>query len=147
MSRNVLYIAVMALVSYTIRVLPLTLIRKPIRNTFIQSFLYYVPYVTLAVMTFPAILHATQSPISGAVALIAGIIAAWLGAGLFPVSVICCALVFPDRAVYLKKLISQLKFLALSSVMNLLCYSYDTDQSEIPHNFSSGRRVIVNGRF
>ena len=75
MSRNVLYIAVMALVSYTIRVLPLTLIRKPIRNTFIQSFLYYVPYVTLAVMTFPAILHATQSPISGAVALIAGIIA------------------------------------------------------------------------
>ena len=51
MSRNVLYIAVMALVSYTIRVLPLTLIRKPIRNTFIQSFLYYVPYVTLAVMT------------------------------------------------------------------------------------------------
>ena len=79
MSRNVLYIAVMALVSYTIRVLPLTLIRKPIRNTFIQSFLYYVPYVTLAVMTFPAI---------------AGIIAAWLGAGLFPVSVICCALVF-----------------------------------------------------
>ena len=87
MSRNVLYIAVMALVSYTIRVLPLTLIRKPIRNTFIQSFLYYVPYVTLAVMTFPAILHATQSPISG-------IIAAWLGAGLFPVSVICCALVF-----------------------------------------------------
>ena len=94
MSRNVLYIAVMALVSYTIRVLPLTLIRKPIRNTFIQSFLYYVPYVTLAVMTFPAILHATQSPISGAVALIAGIIAAWLGAGLFPVSVICCALVF-----------------------------------------------------
>ena len=90
MSRNVLYIAVMALVSYTIRVLPL----KPIRNTFIQSFLYYVPYVTLAVMTFPAILHATQSPISGAVALIAGIIAAWLGAGLFPVSVICCALVF-----------------------------------------------------
>ena len=94
MCRNVLYIAVMALVSYTIRVLPLTLIRKPIRNTFIQSFLYYVPYVTLAVMTFPAILHATQSPISGAVALIAGIIAAWLGAGLFPVSVICCALVF-----------------------------------------------------
>ena len=94
MSRNVLYIAVMALVSYTIRVLPLTLIRKPIRNTFIQSFLYYVPYVTLAVMTFPAILHATQSPISGAVALIAGIIAAWLDAGLFPVSVICCALVF-----------------------------------------------------
>lgn len=91
---NYIYIAVMALVSYTIRILPLTLIRKPIRNRFIQSFLYYVPYVTLAVMTFPAIIHATQTPISGAVALVAGIIAAWLGAGLFPVSVICCALVF-----------------------------------------------------
>ena len=91
---NYIYIAVMALVCYTIRILPLTLIRKPIRNQFIQSFLYYVPYVTLAVMTFPAIIHATQTPISGAVALVAGIIAAWLGAGLFPVSVICCALVF-----------------------------------------------------
>ena len=91
---NYIYIAVMAAVSYTIRVLPLTLIRKPIKNQFIQSFLYYVPYVTLAVMTFPAIIHATQTPISGLVALIAGIIAAWLGAGLFPVSVICCVLVF-----------------------------------------------------
>lgn len=91
---NYLYIAVMAAVSYTIRVLPLTLIRKPIRNRFLQSFLYYVPYVTLAVMTFPAIIHATQTPISGAVALVVGAVAAWLGAGLFPVSVLCCVLVF-----------------------------------------------------
>ena len=91
---NYLYIAVMAAVSYAIRVLPLTLIRKPIRNRFLQSFLYYVPYVTLAVMTFPAIIHATQTPISGAVALFVGAAAAWLGAGLFPVSVLCCALVF-----------------------------------------------------
>ena len=91
---NYLYIAVMAAVSYMIRVLPLTLIRKPIRNRFLQSFLYYVPYVTRAVMTFPAIIHATQTPISGAVALVVGAAAAWLGAGLFPVSVLCCALVF-----------------------------------------------------
>ena len=91
---NYLYIAVMAAVSYAIRVLPLTLIRKPIRNRFLQSFLYYGPYVTLAVMTFPAIIHATQTPISGAVALVVGAAAAWLGAGLFPVSVLCCALVF-----------------------------------------------------
>ena len=91
---NYLYIAMMAAVSYAIRVLPLTLIRKPIRNRFLQSFLYYVPYVTLAVMTFPAIIHATQTPISGAVALVVGAAAAWLGAGLFPVSVLCCALVF-----------------------------------------------------
>ena len=59
MYNNYIYIAVMALVSYTIRILPLTLIRKPIKNQFIQSFLYYVPYVTLSVMTFPAIVHAT----------------------------------------------------------------------------------------
>ena len=66
---NWIYIAVMAAVSYAIRVLPLTLIRRPIKNQFIQSFLYYVPYVTLAVMTFPAIVNATQNPVAGAVAL------------------------------------------------------------------------------
>ena len=89
-----IYIAVMFGVSYAIRVLPLTLIRKPIRNPFIQSFLYYVPYVTLAVMTFPAIVNATQAPLAGAAALVVGMVAAWLGAGLFPVSVLCCAVVF-----------------------------------------------------
>ena len=90
---NWAYIAVMAAVSYAIRVLPLTLIRKPIKNQFIQSFLYYVPYVTLAVMTFPAILNATQSPIAGASALVVGIAAAWFGARLVQVSVSCCAVV------------------------------------------------------
>lgn len=89
-----IYIAIMAGVTYAIRVLPLTLIRKQIRNKFFQSFLYYVPYVTLAVMTFPAILRVTQSPISGALALIVGIAAAWFGAGLFSVSLSCCAIVF-----------------------------------------------------
>ena len=87
---NWVYIAVMAAVSYAIRVLPLTLIRKPIKNQFIQSFL---PYVTLAVMTFPAIINATQSPIAGAAALVVGITAAWFGASLFQVSVSCCAVV------------------------------------------------------
>lgn len=94
MYNNYIYIAVMALVSYTIRILPLTLIRKPIKNQFIQSFLYYVPYVTLSVMTFPAIVHETQSPVSGALALVVGIAAAWFGASLFQVSVACCAVVF-----------------------------------------------------
>lgn len=94
MYNNYIYIAVMALVSYTIRILPLTLIRKPIKNQFIQSFLYYVPYVTLSVMTSPAIVHATQSPVSGALALVVGIAAAWFGASLFQVSVACCAVVF-----------------------------------------------------
>lgn len=89
-----IYIFLMALVTYAIRALPLTLIRKQIKNRFLKSFLYYVPYITLAVMTFPAIMDATQSPIAGAAALIVGIVAAWLGAGLFPVSVLCCAVVF-----------------------------------------------------
>lgn len=91
---NWVYIAVMAAVSYAIRVLPLTLIRKPIQNRFIQLFLFYVPYVTLAVMTFPAIVNATQSPLAGAAALVVGIAAAWFGASLFQVSVACCAVVF-----------------------------------------------------
>ena len=93
MSKTYIYILVMALVSYTIRVLPLTLIKKPIKNKFLQSFLYYVPYVTLAVMTFPAIVNATQSPISGLAALILGIVVAWLGADLLVVAVSCCAVV------------------------------------------------------
>ena len=88
------YIFVMAGVSYLIRALPMTLLRKPIKNRFIQSFLYYVPYVTLAVMTFPAILDATQSQWSGAAALIVGLVVAWLGADLFKTAVTCCAVVF-----------------------------------------------------
>lgn len=88
------YIAIMILITYAIRVLPLTLIRAQIRNRFLQSFLYYVPYVTLAVMTFPAIIHATQTPIAGTAALLIGIILAWCGAGLFPVAVACCLIVF-----------------------------------------------------
>ena len=63
--KTYLYLFVMAATTYLIRVLPLTLIRKPIQNPFLRSFLFYVPYVTLAVMTFPAIMNATQSPIAG----------------------------------------------------------------------------------
>ena len=92
--KTYLYLFVMALTTYLIRVLPLTLIRKPIRNRFLRSFLYYVPYVTLAVMTFPAIMTVTQSPIAGAAAMAVGIVSAWCGLGLFPVSLLCCATVF-----------------------------------------------------
>jgi len=95
MSHNTfIYILIMALTTYLIRVLPLTLIRKQIKNRFIKSFLYYVPYVTLAVMTFPAIMDATSSPVAGAAALILGVVLAWCGAGLFPVAVACCVVVF-----------------------------------------------------
>ena len=63
MQHNIyIYILVMFAVTYLIRVLPLTLIRREIKNKTIRSFLYYVPYVTLAVMTFPAIMEATNSP-------------------------------------------------------------------------------------
>ncbi len=89
-----LYIAVMAVVTYAVRAVPMTLLRKPIRSVFLQSFLYYVPYVTLAVMTVPAIVEATQSPVAGVAALLVGVVAAWLGAGLLPVATLCCVTVF-----------------------------------------------------
>ena len=94
MNNPYIYILVMFAVSFAIRVLPLTLIRGEIKNRFFRSVLHYVPYVTLAVMTFPAIVEATQVPLAGALALGVGVALAWLGAGLFPVSVVCCVVVF-----------------------------------------------------
>lgn len=94
MPRTIIYILIMIIVTNGIRVLPLTLIRGRIKNKFFKNFLYYVPYVTLSVMTFPAIIQATNSPIAGFAAMFFGIIAAWMGLGLFPVSVICCVIVF-----------------------------------------------------
>ena len=88
------YILVMAIVTYSIRVLPLTLIRREIKNRTIRSFLYYVPYVTLAVLTFPPILHETATPASGAAALCVGIGLAFMGNDLMIVSIACCATVF-----------------------------------------------------
>ena len=88
------YILVMAAVTYLIRMLPLTLIRGQIRSPFIRSFLYYVPYVTLSVMTFPAILTATSSIWSGAAALAAAVLLAYRGKRLFQVSLAACAVVF-----------------------------------------------------
>ena len=90
----VAYLVVMSAVTLGTRILPLTLIRKPIANRFFRSFLYYVPYVTLAVMTFPAILTATDSPVAGAAALFVGVAAAWLGASLPQVATGCCGVVF-----------------------------------------------------
>lgn len=96
MSRHsvVLYILLMILVTNLIRIIPVTIFRGKIKNKFVKSFLYYVPYVTLAVMTFPAIMQATSAPLAGIVALLIGIASAWFGLGLFPVAVICCAVVF-----------------------------------------------------
>ncbi len=88
------YILVMAVTTYLIRVLPLTLIRKPIKNKFIRSFLYYVPYVTLSVMTFPGIITATSSVYSGAAGFLAALVLAFCGASLLKVAVGACGIVF-----------------------------------------------------
>ncbi|MBQ7957661.1 MAG: AzlD domain-containing protein [Clostridia bacterium] len=95
MSNNVyIYIGIMALVTYLMRVLPMTIFRKEIKSKTIRSFLYYVPYVTLTVMTFPAILEATGSVWSGLAALVIGVLIAWKGGSLLIVSVASCAVVF-----------------------------------------------------
>ena len=91
--RNWYYILTAFAVIYLIRVLPLTLIRKPIRSRFLRSFLHYVPYVTLAVMTFPAIVEATTLPIAGVAALLVGIAAAWRKCSMLTVAAACCAVV------------------------------------------------------
>lgn len=96
-----LYILVTAAVSYLIRVLPLTLIRKEIKNRFLRSFLHYVPYVTLAVMTFPSIISATSSPISGWIGFVCAMFLAWRGKGLLPVACVACAAVFLSELVIL----------------------------------------------
>ena len=82
-------IIVMGAVTIAIRLLPLTLFRKPITNRFVMSFLHYVPYVTLAVMTFPAIVESCETPLAGIAALAVGIVAAWQGANMVSVAALC----------------------------------------------------------
>lgn len=81
------YILTMALTTYLIRVLPLTIFRKPIRSRFLRSFLHYVPYACLTAMTFPAILSSTASILSGGAALIVAILLAYRGKSLIVVAV------------------------------------------------------------
>lgn len=95
MNHNILiYIMVCAVVTYLIRMLPLTLLRREIKNKTIKSFLYYVPYVTLAVMTFPAIIYETGNIYSGIAGFIVALILAWLGTGLPVVASVSCVVVF-----------------------------------------------------
>ena len=90
----IIYILLAVVVTNLIRVLPMAFIKGPIRNRFVRSFLYYVPYVTLAVMTFPDMVLTTATPFPGILALLAGIVAAWLRLGLFPVAAICCVITY-----------------------------------------------------
>ena len=95
MNQNIyLYLLTAALTIYAIRALPLTLIQKEISNVFLRSFLYYVPYVTLAVMAVPAIITATENPISGVCALITAVLTAWLDGNLFKVAAVSCITVY-----------------------------------------------------
>ena len=89
-----IYILVMAVTTYLIRALPLTLLKKPIRNRFLKSFLHYVPTACLTAMTFPAILYATENMISGAIGLVVGILLALKKKSLIVVAVASCAAVF-----------------------------------------------------
>ncbi|MDR2486863.1 MAG: AzlD domain-containing protein [Clostridiales Family XIII bacterium] len=92
--RLLLYIAVMAGVTYLVRALPLTLFRKEITNGFVRSFLHYVPYVTLAVMVFPGILYVTDSLWSALAGFTAALALAWLRQSLITVALVACAVVF-----------------------------------------------------
>jgi branched-subunit amino acid transport protein len=94
MSNVYAYILLMAVVTYAIRALPLTLIRKEIKSTFIKSFLYYVPYATLAAMTFPAILSATDKHASALAGFCVALVLAFNKKSLLTVAGLACATAF-----------------------------------------------------
>lgn len=89
-----LYIFVMAVTTYLVRAIPLTLMKKPIRNRFVRSFLHYVPTACLTAMTFPAILYATDNPVSGGIGLLVGVALAFWKKSLIVVALASCAAVF-----------------------------------------------------
>lgn len=95
MQNNIyIYILIMAVVTYLIRMLPLAIWRKEITSPFVKSFLYYVPYACLAAMTFPAILSATASIVSGAVGFAVALYLAYKEKSLLTVALFACAAVF-----------------------------------------------------
>lgn len=89
-----LYILVMAITTYLIRALPLTLFKKPIRSRFVRSFLHYVPVACLTAMTFPAILYSTEHMLSGIAALVIAVTLAFKGKSLIVVAAASCSAVF-----------------------------------------------------
>ena len=87
-------VAVMALVTYLPRMLPMTLFKRKITNVFVRSFLYYVPYAVLAAMTFPEVLYSTASMVSALCGAAVALFLAWRGKGLLPVALSACGTVF-----------------------------------------------------
>ena len=95
MSSNVyIYILVMALVTYLIRMLPLALIRRQMNSTFVKSFLYYVPYATLSAMTFTAILHSTGSLASAVIGFAVAVYLSYKEKSMITVALCACMVVF-----------------------------------------------------
>lgn len=88
------YTFVMAGVTYLIRMLPFVIFRKPVKNRFLRSLLYYIPYAVLGAMTIPAILYSTPSLISAAAGLLVSVILAYFGRGLLTVAVSACVTVY-----------------------------------------------------
>ena len=89
-----IYIFVMAAVTYLIRMLPFTLIRKPVRSRFFRSLLYYIPYAVLAAMTFPSIFYATGSTITAAAGTAVALLLAWFRMPLIVVALAAAGMAF-----------------------------------------------------
>lgn len=90
MSDVIIYILVMALVTYLIRMIPFVLCRKKIQSVFLKNMLYYVPYAVLGAMTIPAILYSTSSIISAVVGLAAALVFAFKNKSLITVAAAAC---------------------------------------------------------
>lgn len=87
------YLAVMALVTYLIRMVPLVLVKKRIKNKFLLSFLYYIPYAVLSAMTIPAIFYSTSSNLSAWAGFITAVVLAYFEKSLLKVAISSCAVV------------------------------------------------------
>ncbi len=94
-----IYLVVAAGVTYLIRMLPLVLIKKEIKNRFVLSFLHYIPYAVLSVMTIPAIFSATGSVASAVVGFLIALVLSYFGKGLTTVALLSCLGVFFTEAV------------------------------------------------
>ena len=95
------YVAVMAVVTYLIRMLPLTVYRRPVRSRFVQSFLTYIPYAVLGAMTFPDVLYATGDLRTAAAGVTVAVILAWRGKSLLTVAIAACAAVAAAQGILL----------------------------------------------
>lgn len=94
MKNYYVYLAVMALVTYLIRMVPFVLVKKKIKNRFLLSFLYYVPYAVLSVMTVPAIFYSTDKGLSAAVGFLTAVVLAYFEKSLLSVAASACVAVY-----------------------------------------------------